>query len=220
MFTGLVEKIGRLVGTEARGAGARMAIECGPWQEPLRHGESVAIQGVCLTVTEAHGGCFACDVLTETLRRSTLGRYKPGARVNLERALRAGDRLGGHLVTGHVDGVTELLRRDSLGDDWQLAIACSDEFRPGIVKKGSIACDGVSLTVAEVQRDFFTVYVIPHTWMHTTLNDLRPGDLMNVELDLLGKYARSQATETSLPHRVTPELLARAGFLELSAPEE
>jgi riboflavin synthase len=214
MFTGIIERVGRLVSLKERGGGAILTVEHDPWETPVAVGESIAVQGACLTVTQCEPGRFTCDVLRETLERTNLGRLQAGARLNLERALRVGDRFGGHLVTGHVDGVGVVRRMEKAAPDWRLEIACSRELLGEIVPKGSIACDGVSLTVVALSADSFEVHIIPHTWNHTTLSNLRARDSVNVETDLVGKHVRrlvnpGGAAESS----VTLDTLRRAGFV-------
>lgn len=212
MFTGLIEQVGELAQFDSRGDAAHLVIRCAPWPDPLKIGESIAVHGVCLTVTAVDGTGFECDVLQATLQRTNLAVLPRGAALNLERALRLGDRLGGHMVTGHVDGTGQLVQRRMDGPDWTLVIACAAGLRSGLVPQGSIACDGVSLTVAELHADRFAVHVIPHSWAHTALRALRIGDAVNLELDLLGKYAR-QASGGGVHSTVSLDLLARTGFL-------
>jgi len=188
MFTGIIEVIGTVQEFSRQGDGARVHIGAGPLAEGLRLGESIAVEGACLTVTALRGNGFAADLSVETLKRTTLGRLRAGARVNLERPLRLGDRLGGHLVTGHVDGVGQLAERVPQGDGEFIRIRFPRELGSLLVMKGSIAVDGISLTVAELSRDAFGVAIIPHTLEHTTLRDKRVGDPVNLEADLLGKH--------------------------------
>lgn len=188
MFTGIIEVIGTVQQVSRQAEGARVHIAAGPLAEGLRLGESIAVEGACLTVTTVRGNGFAADLSVETLKRTTLGRLRVGARVNLERPLRLGDRLGGHLVTGHVDGVGQLAERVPQGDGEFIRIRFPRELGPLLVMKGSIAVDGISLTVAALTRDVFAVAIIPHTLEHTTLRDKRVGDPVNLEGDLLGKH--------------------------------
>lgn len=185
MFTGLVEAVGTVRTVRKNANGARLAIETP--LEGLVPGESVSVDGVCQTVAGVDGTRFSCDVLPETLRVSTFGRIRPGARVNIERALAVGGRLGGHIVNGHVDGtgtVTEMVKKP-LG----IEIALAPEFLRYIVPKGSVAVNGVSLTVGpSVRNGRFAVFVIPHTWEHTNLKDLKTGSSVNVEIDVIAKY--------------------------------
>jgi len=187
VFTGIIQTIGRLEERRRSGNGARLTIAT-PRQLPgLVVGESVAVNGACLTVSGLAAKRFAVDVSPETLRRTTLGGIAGGTRVNLERALRLGDRLGGHLVQGHVDGVGRLasIRREG---DWRAyRFQVPGALAPYIVRKGSIAVDGVSLTVAACRDGSFTVALIPHTLAETTLGDRRPGDRVNLEADVMLK---------------------------------
>lgn len=215
MFTGIIQQIGELIALGGM-TGASIRVRCSGWEDEIQIGESVAVQGVCLTVAETDGDTFRADMLEESLRRSNLGAKRAGDSLNLERSLRAGDRFGGHLVTGHVDtvGCVDRLRRE--GRDWVLGIACGPEAAGGIVQKGSVACDGVSLTVTSVAEARFEVHVIPFTWTHTTLHALRAGASVNIELDIVGKYARRSGQPPGggsvAEGQVTRESLERAGF--------
>lgn len=211
MFTGLIEKTGTLASTAARGAGMRFVIRHDPWKEPLTPGESVAVQGVCLTVTLCSAGEFACDVLKETLDKTNLGGKSPGSPLNLERAMRAGDRLGGHFVTGHIDETGKVKSVTARDGDWILEVAAGIQLMEQLVSKGSITVDGVSLTLAELREGAFTVHLIPHTWRHTALHGLKRGDTVNLEADILGKYVRKQI-RLQQQGGVTLEKLASAGF--------
>lgn len=199
MFTGIIETIGTVREFTRRGDEARARIEAGPLAEGLRRGDSIAVDGACLTVTAGGGEGFSCDLSAETLTRTTLGALRVGSRVNLERPLRLGDRLGGHLVTGHVDAVGEIVRQRAQGDGEFWHFRLPPDLAPLVVMKGSIAVDGISLTVADLTRDAFGVALIPHTLRHTTLGGKRAGDAVNLEADLLGKHvarflaARSEA---------------------------
>ena len=187
MFTGLIEASGRVGRLDAAPGGQRLAIETvlGP---ELRPGDSIAVNGVCLTVISADAVGFSVDVSPETLRVTSLRSASAGRVVNLERPVRADSRLGGHFVLGHVDDVgrVSVLRPD--GDAYWLDVDFPAALAPLIVPKGSIAVDGISLTVAALGRDRFGVQIVPYTWEHTTLKQMRPGDLVNLEVDVLGKY--------------------------------
>lgn len=210
MFTGLVQKIGT-VKRVSRGRGLVMEIGFEPWSKPLEKGESVAVNGVCLTVVDRSENRFTADVLKETESRSTLGELVPGAKVNLERALRAGDHLGGHIVQGHVDSRGVVSDRQARGRDFRLRIRCSRVLAASTVLKGSIAVDGVSLTVTEVGDDFIAVDIIPTTASETTLGFKRIGQSVNLEGDVMGKYASRAAERPSL----TEEKLRQAGFMNV-----
>jgi riboflavin synthase len=180
MFTGLVQAKGKVAAIDH----GHLRVDADPQLE-LREGDSIAVSGVCLTATEVNGASFAADVVSETLRRSSLGSLVEGDRVNLELPLRASDRLGGHIVQGHVDAVGTV---ESLGDDGVLRITAPPDLLRYVVEKGSIALDGVSLTVAEVDDDGFAVALVPETLERTTLGGLEPGSAVNVEVDVLAKY--------------------------------
>lgn len=213
MFTGLIQKIGELVSVQTGAQEGRLVVRADPWEAPLAIGESLCVSGACLTLASAAGGRMTFDALQETFQRTNLGRKQPGDRVNLERALRAGDPLGGHIVTGHVDGVGILRSRRRAGRDWVLEISAERTLLEGLVPKGSVACDGVSLTIAELSNEGFSVHIIPHTWEQTALADLQPGQDVNIETDILGKYVRRLLQQNASATSVTWESLQRAGFL-------
>lgn len=187
MFTGLVQDLGAVAAVERTADGARVRIASALAGE-LAEGDSVAVSGVCLTATEVGGGTFAADVMEETLRRSSLGALEPGASVNLELPLRAADRLGGHVVQGHVDGVGTVAAVDEEGFARIVRIAAPPDLLRYLVPKGSIAVDGISLTVSGLDDDSFTVSLIPETRQRTTLGGAAPGDPVNLEADVLAKY--------------------------------
>jgi riboflavin synthase len=189
MFTGLVSDIGVVERVVPRQGGARLTLRPAALPvEALVLGESVACSGVCLTVVERGGGLVAFDAVPETLSRTTIGGWRPGARVNLERALALGDRLGGHLVQGHVDAVGEVLSRAAEGQGARLAISLPAPIAALVAEKGSIAVDGVSLTVAAAGRDRFEVALIPETLARTTLGEARPGTKVNLEADVVARH--------------------------------
>lgn len=216
MFTGLIQQVGSLAAMTGRGKGKRLAVRHSPWDTPLALGESVAVNGVCLTVAERGAGQFCCDVLEETLDKTGLGRKRPGDPLNLERALRVDDRLGGHMVTGHVDGVGTVTALDRKGDDWTLEVACDAGLLTGMVPKGSIAVDGVSLTLVELSAKTFSVHLIPHTWKNTALHALRKGGTVNLETDIIGKYVARHLANMDAGSGLTVEKL-RASFGGMSA---
>ena len=215
MFTGLIEDLGTLRDIRTGVDQAVLTVGTALPMEELTLGESIAINGVCLTVTRFADGEFSADVSPETLDCTTLGRLAAGARVNLERALRLSDRLGGHLVTGHVDGLARIVERRQEGNAWRFRFQSDATLCGQMVDKGSVAVDGVSLTVNQVKEDFFTLAVIPHTLAMTTLQESNVGDEVNIETDLIGKYvARFLRNDGhGKPQGVTMEALAKHGFL-------
>lgn len=216
MFTGLIETTGTLKHLAVSGKAGELEIAASFADGGLAVGDSVAVNGVCLTVTRFTANTISFHALAETLNRTNLGVLKMGRKVNLERALKLGDRLGGHIVSGHVDGTGEVQSIGKRGDDLELHVSLSDELAPFLVMKGSIAINGVSLTVAALERGSFGVCIIPHTWTHTNLHELKPGDKVNLETDILGKYVLRQReieNETKSSGGVSMDMLANAGFL-------
>ncbi len=192
MFTGLVEAVGRLEDFVDTAAGRRFRLRAPRLASDLVLGESLAVNGCCLTATATAGEIVTFDLLAETLDRTNLGALKPGSRLNLERALAANGRLGGHFVQGHVDAAVPLLGIAKNGPDLGLTFALPPAFARYVIPKGSIALNGVSLTIADLADDQLTVWIIPHTLSHTNLGDLRADDRANVEYDVLAKYAARQ----------------------------
>ena len=188
VFTGLVEATGVLARRETRGPGARLVIRATLAGEPLALGESISIDGACLSVVESLAGAIAVDATAETLARTTLGTLPLGRSVNLERALQVGDRLGGHMVTGHIDGVGSLVERKTVGEAVAMTFSVPTELARFVAEKGSIAVAGVSLTVNAVRDAAFEVMLIPITLRATTLGDLAPGEQVNLEVDLIARY--------------------------------
>ena len=189
MFTGIVQDMGRIVALEPRDGDVRLRVAVG--RLPLgavRKGDSIAVSGVCLTVVEHDDAGFAADVSNETLSLTTLGDLLPGSEVNLEPALRAGDPLGGHLVSGHVDGVGRVVSLSRDARSWRVRFATPPGLERYVARKGSIAIDGVSLTVNEVERDVFGVNIIPHTFEVTTIGRYAPGRRVNLEIDQVARY--------------------------------
>ncbi|MEV4440488.1 riboflavin synthase [Streptomyces sp. NPDC049577] len=188
MFTGIVEELGEVVAVEKLGDSSRFRLRGPVVTEDAKHGDSIAVNGVCLTVVETADGEFTADVMAESLNRSSLGALGPGSRVNLERPMALGGRLGGHLVQGHVDGTGTILERRP-AEHWEIVkVALPDGLGRYVVEKGSITVDGVSLTVVEAGDDWFTISLIPTTLDLTTLGLKQPGDPVNLEVDVLAKY--------------------------------
>lgn len=188
MFTGIIEELGRVRAVEKRGEDARIVIEARTVTEDSRNGDSIAVNGVCLTALDIQPDSFAADVSKETLRRSTLGTLKAGSPVNLERSVTPETRLGGHMVQGHVDARGRFLSAESNGDSWTVRIAYPKEVARYLVFKGSIAVEGISLTIADLTDEHFEIAVIPKTWEVTNFSYLKPGDEVNLEVDVIAKY--------------------------------
>ena len=188
MFTGIIEELGRVRSIEQRGENAYIVIDAQIVTEGTNHGDSIAVNGVCLTALDIHDDSFAADVSRETLLRSTLGNLKPGTPVNLERSVTPATRLGGHIVQGHVDARGEFVSVEDHGESWTVRIAFPPEIARYLVFKGSVAVEGISLTIANLADDYFEVAIIPKTWEVTNLSHLKPGDNVNLEVDVIGKY--------------------------------
>lgn len=202
MFTGLVEELGEVQSRQQSSSGAVLVIKGDLVRKDLKSGDSVAVNGICLTVSRLGGaGVFYADVMPETLRRTNLHELRQGSKVNLERALRAGDRLGGHFVSGHIDGTGEILSCSREGNAGIYHFAAPLQVLRYLVEKGSVAVDGISLTVVTVNETSFSVSLIPHTAALTTLGHKRPGDRVNLEADMLAKYLEKLLAEY-FPNRV------------------
>lgn len=206
MFTGIIEELGKVRNVEARGENARIVIEAHTVTQDTKHGDSIAVNGVCLTALDVLPDSFAADVSRETLLRSTLGRLKPGGPVNLERAVTPATRLGGHIVQGHVDARGTFVSATDHGGSWTVCIAYPREIARYLVFKGSVAVEGISLTIAALDDDHFEIAIIPKTWEVTNFSHLRPGDDVNLEVDVIAKYVErimgvSATVEGSDPSR-------------------
>lgn len=187
MFTGLVEAVGTVVSLEARGEQARLTLDL-PFAPDLKHGDSVAVNGCCLTVAQLSPEGVGFDLLAQTLRVTSLGHLTACSRVNLERAMRVGDRFGGHFVQGHVDATGTITRLERSGQDHILAVSLPPEIERLCVDKGSLAVDGISLTIAELAGNEAVFWITPHTWNHTHLHASRIGQTVNLEADMLAKH--------------------------------
>lgn len=188
MFTGIVEELGEITAVENLDDASRFRVRGPVVTDGAKHGDSIAVNGVCLTVVEHEGDEFTADVMAETLNRSSLGALAPGSRVNLERPTAVGDRLGGHIVQGHVDGTGEIVERKP-SENWEIVkISLPADLSRYVVEKGSITVDGVSLTVVDAGPDYFTISLIPTTLALTTLGIKQPGDPVNLEVDVIAKY--------------------------------
>lgn len=217
MFTGLIEGTGKLKTIEPRGKDMRLSIQASFDLEGFQIGESVAVDGVCLTVVSWQARAFTLDVSQETLSRTTLGQRSVGDEVNLERALRLGDRLGGHLVNGHVDGKARVMARKQRGDSLVFVFEVVAELGRYIIEKGSVAVNGVSLTVNRCDEQSFDVNIVPHTARVTTIGSLRVGDEVNIEVDIIGKYVERfvqtfQESDSPSTGGVDRGFLAKHGF--------
>lgn len=194
MFTGIITDIGTVTSVEQRGD-LRMVISCNYDMDSVAIGASIACSGVCLTVVDKGEGWFAIDASAETISRTARGLWQNGARLNLERALKVGDELGGHIVTGHVDGIGQIIASDPIGDSWKVVVSAPAALAPYIAAKGSITVDGISLTVNEIedqsdQTAHFTLNIIPHTAEMTTLDSVHVGREVNLEIDVLARYLK------------------------------
>lgn len=212
MFTGIVEELGSVLSLERRGDGARLRIACSTVLGDAFTGASISVNGVCLTAVDLRPDSFAADVAPETMARTNIGALQPGRKVNLERPMSPAGRLGGHIVQGHVDGTGEFLGLSAIGNDnWWLRIRVPEELDRYLVWKGSVAIDGISLTIASMENLVMGVTIIPHTFQKTTLGGYKPGERVNLETDVLAKYVEKlMRTRTADP--LTPERLKELGY--------
>jgi riboflavin synthase len=217
MFTGIIQGLGTLFEKRPAGGGMIFGLEADFALTDPEEGESIAVNGACLTARNITGNRFYVDVSPESLARTGLGRLQTGSRVNLERALRLSDRLGGHLVSGHVDTQAQVKERRSAGDFTLFTFSLDPTLSKYVIEKGSITINGVSLTVNSCERDRFSVSIIPHTLAVTTLGTLREGDSVNIEVDMIGKYVEKLLMEKTVggaaASRINPAFLAEHGFL-------
>ena len=210
MFTGLIEETGSITGVRPTSTGRDLTVRAPGIVKNAAIGDSIAVNGICLTVVTKSGDSFVCHAGVETLARTTAGSWQTGQRANLEQALRVGDRLGGHFVQGHVDCVGQCLARRQVGETWEFTFSIPADYAGYVVEKGSIAIDGISLTVTNLTESSFSVAIIPHTLANTTLGDMQPGREVNVEVDVLGKYVRRAMGLES--KGLTAEYLREQGF--------
>lgn len=216
MFTGIIEEIGTINAVQKGAKSVRLTIKADVIFDDMKLGDSIAVNGVCVTVTDFNPNTFSADVMNETLSRSGLGQLSVGSRVNLERAMQASGRFGGHIVSGHIDGTGEIIRKERDDNAVWLTVTAPKELMNYIVEKGSVTIDGVSLTVARSAEQYFAVSIIPHTGKATILLDKKPGDTVNVEIDIIGKYIErflsAQPANNMNKSKITYEFLANAGF--------
>ncbi|MCS7253120.1 MAG: riboflavin synthase [Armatimonadota bacterium] len=221
MFTGIIEEVGQVAAVERIGGGARLTIAASVVMDDLKVGDSICVNGACLTVIRRSASQFQVDVMEETMLRTNLGFLRVGDKVNLERALKVADRLGGHFVQGHVDDTGVIASIQRMHRSWLMKINCNDRLTQFMVPKGSVAVDGVSLTTVDCGKGWFTVALIPHTLSATTLGMKRVGDVINIEVDLLAKYLHKLlqsylAMQTNGSNERLIELLSDISFQGLS----
>ena len=213
MFTGIIEEIGHITHIRTGGSTCTVTVAAHTVLTDVRIGDSIAVNGTCLTVCSFDAGHFSADVMPETMRRTNLGSLTPGAPVNLERAMAAGGRFGGHIVSGHIDGTGSIRSLRHEGNAVWVTVTAAPELLRYIVEKGSIAIDGISLTVAAVTAQDFSVSVIPHTGSETTLLARKPGDAVNLECDILAKYVEKLCRPAKESGGISQDFLAEHGFL-------
>lgn len=215
MFTGIIEELGTVRSLERGSDSCQIFIMAQKVLEDVKLGDSIAINGVCLTVTSFDREHFSADMMAETLAKTNLKDLSPGQKINLERAARLGDRMGGHLVQGHIDGVGTMVEQQKVGIAKIIRIKAPPEIMDYLVSKGSVAIDGISLTVIDVLSDSFTVSIIPHTAKMTTLGFKKTGDSVNLEADIIGRYVEKLLNKSrgKNPAPLSPEFLAEHGFL-------
>ena len=212
MFTGIIEYIGKVRSARLSTGSGVISVEIGPLTEDTKLGDSIAVNGVCLTVTRLTGTTADFDVSGETVTRSNIGKRTPGSSVNLERAMSAGGRFGGHIVQGHIDGTAKLSAIKKQGDFTELTFALDQHLLDEVVPKGSIAIDGISLTIAALKANTITIAVIPATWNETTLGNLKTGDMVNIETDIICKTIKRQLQTLTSEGKLTMDKLRQAGF--------
>ena len=207
MFTGMIEELGHIQSVRFKGNSAELSIACSKVLENIELGDSIAVNGVCLTAVSFTAKSFVADASSETLTRTSLKQAVPGAVVNLERAMQMGGRFGGHIVQGHVDGTGQLLKTESDGEFWTLTISAPEAIRKYIAEKGSVCIDGISLTVAKDLDSAFTIAIIPHTYSNTNLYTLKPGNIVNIEVDVISRYTEKLLKSDTKEDKLS-ELLA------------
>ncbi len=213
MFTGIIEEVGKVISSTGANGTTRLVVSCTQLNQEMKKGDSIAVSGVCLTAVDLKADRLGFDLATETLARTSLGRLRPGSEVNLELPMKAGGRMGGHIVQGHVDGIGKFLGLDPIEgkDDYWLRIEIPAGLAKYVVFKGSISIEGISLTVAQVEGAKVTVAIIPHTVEATNLKSLHPGDPINIEVDIIAKYAEKML-QGEAPREINVEKLVAEGF--------
>ena len=213
MFTGLIEEVGTVLSQTSTNGTMRLVVSCHSLVKEMKKGDSIAVSGVCLTAVDLKPDRLGFDLATETLARTSLGRLKPGSEVNLELPMKAGGRMGGHIVQGHVDGVGKFLALDPIAgkEDYWLRIEIPADLAKYVVFKGSISIEGISLTVAQIEGNQVTVAIIPHTVTATNLKSLKPGDPINLEADIIAKYAEKML-QGAAPREINVDKLVSEGF--------
>ncbi len=214
MFTGIIEEVGRIARIAKKNENRRLTVSASQLPKDLKKGDSIAVSGVCLTAVEIASQSFAADLADETWKRTSFSRIKKGALVNLELPMRADGRFGGHIVQGHVDGIGRFLALDRIpnADDYWLRIEIPPELARYVIFKGSLCIEGISLTVAKIEGTAVTVAIIPHTVKMTNLKSLKPGDPINLEVDMVAKYVEKMIRGESANSSLTVERLLRQGF--------
>ena len=212
MFTGIIEEVGTIKQIQKNPASAVLTIAADTVLEQTKIGDSIAVNGVCLTVTDLKVGSFTADVMHETLRRSSLGSVRTGSPVNLERAMQLGGRFGGHIVSGHIDGTAKVISLNRNRESFDLEIELSDEQIRYVIRKGSICVNGISLTVAEISGKRIKIAVIPHTYECTALSELKTGENVNIEVDIMAKYIEKFLSMSDNRSGINMDFLQRNGF--------
>jgi riboflavin synthase len=212
MFTGIIEEIGQISGVKQISGGLKIKISIGEFLDDIKVNDSLSVNGVCLTVTQADEQSVLVDAVGETLEKTTLRFIKDGLKVNLERAMRLSDRLGGHLVQGHVNGVGEITQIKKRGDNYYLEIFIPSELHKYIIAEGSIAIDGISLTIAQINEARIGFSIIPHTWNHTILTSAKVGQKVNIETDILAKYIEKLLADSGKEKKFSEKWFEELGF--------
>ena len=213
MFTGIIEEIGKILAYSASSSGARLKISCNKVLNDMKVGDSISVDGCCQTVVEFTKDYFISDVSEETLKITNFRRLKPGYWVNLERALTPTTRMGGHIVQGHIDCTGKLISVERLSDFYNMRFEIPEEKARYVVNKGSVAVNGVSLTVASIENNIFSVAVIPHTYTNTTLSNMNIGDYANIETDILGRYVEKFLSSDNNSSKLSENFLRENGFI-------